>query len=193
MRMDEMPDFGSYTKKELKFVAYITPNKKTILRTMGSDEWEYYPIPLTLCKSKMENALKDRWGSLHEASKQEKHPICNTGCSICTGNRKETYCWSIENGGWITPETERKYDEKITTKCGHTFCKYCWDSTGWFVNHWEVIDKRVFPHIPGHYNHDATSRGKNFIQVFIHARRCPVCNDTIYKDEWYDEIRRRAR
>ena len=175
MRMDEMPDFNSYTKKELKFVAYITPNKKTILRTMGSDEWEYDPIPLTLCKSKMENALKDRWGSLHEASKHEKHPICNTGCSICSGNRKETYCWSIENGGWSLSESESKYEEKFTTKCGHTFCKPCLDTVGWWPDSFYKRPKSKHP-IPNHISH-GRSNG-----ITLHYKKCPDCKTVLYQN-----------
>ena len=50
MSMNEMPNFHSYTKKELKFVSHITPHTNTIIRTRGSEEYEYDPIPLTLCK-----------------------------------------------------------------------------------------------------------------------------------------------
>jgi len=175
MRMDEMPNFNSYTKKELKFVAYITPNKKTILRTMGSDEWEYDPIPLTLCKSKMENALKDRWGSLHEASKQEKHPICNTGCSICTGNRKETYCWSIENGGWSLSESESKYEDKFTTKCGHTFCKPCLDTIHWWPDSFYKRPESKHPN-PNHISH-RRSKG-----ITLHYKKCPECQTVLYQN-----------
>mgnify|MGYP006089319095 FL=1 len=189
MLMDEMPDFNSYTKKELKFVAYITPNKKTILRTMGSNEWEYKPIPLTLCKSKMENALKDRWGSLREASKHEKHPICNTGCSICSGNRKETYCWSIENGGWSLSESESKYEEKFTTKCGHTFCKPCLDTVDWWPDSFYKRPKSKHP-IPNHISHHMSTG------ITLHYKKCPDCKTVLYQnikdllreDYYYNEL-----
>jgi len=160
MLMTEIPDFKSYTKKELKFVAYITPNKKTILRTMGSDEWEYEPIPLTLCKSKMEKALKERWETMQEANKQEKHPICNTGCSICTGKRKETYSWSIETGEWSLSESESKYEDKFTTKCGHTFCKPCLDTIHWW---------------PDSFYKRPKSNG-----ITLHYKKCPDCKTVLY-------------
>jgi hypothetical protein len=189
MIMDEIPDFNSYTKKELKFVAYITPNKKTILRTMGSNEWEYDPIPLTLCKSKMENALKDRWRSLHEASKHEKHTICNTGCSICSENRKETYCWSIENGGWSLSESESKYEEKFTTKCGHTFCKPCLDTVGWWPDSFYKRPKSKHPN-PNHISHHMSNG------ITLHYKKCPDCKTVLYQnikdllreDYYYNEL-----
>ena len=162
MLMSEMPDFSSYTKKEFKFIAYITPNKKTIIRTMGSDDWEYDPIPLTLCKSKMEKALKERWKAMQEANKQEKHPICNTGCSICTGKRKETYCWSIENGGWSLSESESKYEDKFTTKCGHTFCRPCLDTIHWWP--------------------DAIKEGRMSNCITLHYKKCPDCKTVLYQN-----------
>ena len=175
MLANGMPQFQSYTKKELKFVAYITPNKKTILRTMGSDEWEYEPIPLTLCKSKMEKALKERWVSLHEANKQEKHPICNTGCSICAGKRKETYCWSIENGGWSLSESESKYEEKFTTKCGHTFCKPCLDTINWWPDSFYKRPESKHPN-PNHISH-RTNKG-----ITLHYKKCPECKTVLYQN-----------
>ena len=175
MLMNEIPDFKSYTKKELKFIAYITPNKKTILRTMGSDEWEYDPIALTLCKSILERDLKERWETMQEANKQEKHPMCNTGCSICTGKRKETYSWSIETGEWSLSESESKYEEKITTKCGHTFCKPCLDTVNWWPNY---VKQRPISRHPIH-NHVSHYMSRD---VTVHYKNCPVCKKALHED-----------
>ena len=188
MLMTEMPDFQSYTKKELKFVSHITPHTNTTIRTLGQDEYEYEPIPLTLCTSKRANALQTRWETLQNAKKQHKHPICNDGCSICSGKRRETYNWSIEHGEWIMANYDSLYDNKTISKCcGQTFCTPCWVSRQCYCSHYEIIDKILFPDIRG------VSMGRNKVQAFVHYQQCPGCDAKAYVEEWYDRVRRDAR
>ena len=172
---DGLPDFKSYTKKELKFVAYITPNKKTILRTIGPVEWEYDPIPLTLCKSKLEKAMSERWETMQEATKQETQRICDDGCSICTGKRCETYYWSIETGEWILSENDHTYKKKITTKCGHTFCVPCLNTVQWLPNYRKQRPKSIHPN-PNHVSHHMSR------DVTVCYKRCPVCKTDLLED-----------
>ena len=175
MLMTEMPNFDSYTKNELKFIAFITPHKKTILRTIGPEEWEYKPIPLTLCKSKMEKALRERWATMQEANKQQTQRICEDGCSMCTGKRHETYCWSIQKGEWTLSESESKYEEKITTKCGHTFCVPCLDTIYWWPDSFYKRPKSNHP-IPNHISH-GRSNG-----ITLHYKKCPDCKTVLYQN-----------
>jgi hypothetical protein len=187
MLMTEMPDFQSYTKKELKFVSHITPHTNTIIRTLGSEEYEYDPIPLTLCKSKMAKALQVRWDALQSAKKQTKHPICNDGCSICSGKRRETYNWSIEHGDWIMADYDSIYDHKTISKCcKQTFCTPCWVRQQCYCSHYEIIDKTLHPDIRG------VSMGRNKVQAFVHYKQCPECDTKVYLEEWYDRVRRDA-
>ena len=184
MSMNEMPDFHSYTKKELKFVSHITPHTNTIIRTLGSEEYEYDPIPLTLCKSKMAKALQVRWEALQSAKKHTKQVTCTNYCYICCDREYETHNWSIETGDWIRSESARKYDAKTTSECGHTFCTHCWDKIPKICSHYEYLDKDKYPDAFGfQYKH-------NQIQAYVHYQQCPGCNTKVYIEKWYDRARR---
>ena len=184
MSMNEMPNFHSYTKKELKFISHITPHTNTIIRTLGSEEYEYDPIPLTLCKSKMAKALQVRWEALQSAKNHIKQVTCTNYCYICCDRKYETHNWSIETGDWIRSESARNYDDKTTIECGHTFCTHCWDKIPKICSHYEYLDKDKYPDAFGfQYKH-------NQIQAYVHYQQCPGCNTKVYIEKWYDRARR---
>ncbi len=83
----------------------------------------------------------------------------------------------------------KHHDDKTTTKCGHTFCKPCWDKI-LIRSHWELVDKTIYPHIPGFHDPDITCMGEDYIQAWVHCKKCPACNEYEYLEEWYEEIRR---
>jgi hypothetical protein len=184
MLMTEMPNFDSYTKKELKFIAFITPHKNTTLRIMGPEEYEYDPVPLTLCKSKMEKALQVRWEALQSAKNHTKQVTCTNYCYICCERGYETHNWSIETGDWIRSESARKYDPKTTIECGHTFCTHCWNNIPSYCSHYEYLDKDEYPEAVGFpFEH-------NKIQAHVHYQYCPGCNTRVYIEKWYARARR---
>ena len=86
MMSQEIPDFQSYTKKELKLVAYITPYKDTMARISGKRYSGYDPISLTLSKSRLVERLIDRWNTLEAMRHTYYRPPHGEECPICYEN-----------------------------------------------------------------------------------------------------------
>ena len=126
MMSQEIPDFQSYTKKELKLVAYITPYKDTMARISGKRYSGYDPISLTLSKSRLVERLIDRWNTLEAMRHTYYRPPHGEECPICYESPDQFY-WSITKGKWKKKHKLNEYI-KVTTKCNHTYCKKCWDS-----------------------------------------------------------------
>lgn len=130
MQNSECPNFGSFTLKELKFIAFTTPYKKSMYGSYGmrsnklNREYERDPIPMTLSKTRMVKALQERWGSL--GSVREKYNNKSTepdDCPICFESI-QTCSWSWKYSKWsldYIPKTVR-------TTCNHHFCGNCWDN-----------------------------------------------------------------
>ncbi len=82
------------------------------------------PFHLHYVNQKWRRHLRERWATMQEANKQQTQRICEDGCSMCTGKRHETYCWSIQKGEWTLSESESNMKTKITTKWRlHTFSR----------------------------------------------------------------------
>lgn len=129
MKNTECPDFGSFTLKELKVIAYLTPYEKSMQsNTMGNNrlnqKYKRNLIPLTLSKTRMVKALRERWESLHIVRENHsKKPTEMDDCPICFESI-QCCSWSWTHSVWSCDYNVNT----IITKCNHHYCSSCWDN-----------------------------------------------------------------
>jgi len=123
----ERPDFHSYTLKELKIIAYMNPFKYSFdMRTLTglnqkNNEHGYEPIPLTLSRHRMIQALTNRWTDRKIIIEQYNNSPDKEECPICYEPIQNS-CWNYPESHWTTHYTYGT----VRTLCNHHFCGSCW-------------------------------------------------------------------
>jgi len=134
------PDFTSYNYKELKLMCYANPfdNNLAFVRDSRNTinvDIKYFnrvPIPITLSKTRLIRALRDRWHKLRPISEAynkgfDPNDINNDSdvntpdCPVCL----ESIChgvWDFKESKW----TGIYKVNTIKTRCNHHFCNSCW-------------------------------------------------------------------
>ena len=123
----ERPDFHSYTLKELKIIAYINPFKYSFDMPLSTglnqknNEHGYEPIPLTLSRHRMIQALTNRWSGRKTLIEKYNNPPDKEECPICYEPIQHS-CWNYPESHWTTHYTYGT----VRTLCNHHFCGSCW-------------------------------------------------------------------
>ena len=124
----ERPDFHSYTLKELKIIAYINPFKYSFDMPLSTglnqknNEHGYEPIPLTLSRHRMIQALTNRWSGRKTLIEKYNNPPDKEECPICYEPIQNS-CWNYPESHWTTHYTYGT----VRTLCNHHFCGACWE------------------------------------------------------------------
>lgn len=124
------PGFEKFAVNELRYIAWHHAayegaihdwSKKTTQQY--NRKFKFRPIDLTLSKPLLIKELDRRWRNfqpVRDLGKNKPEPTEEDDCPICLECISTTYEWSYNVSNWI------KHDEKIKTKCKHSFCKKCW-------------------------------------------------------------------
>jgi len=142
----ECPDFHSYTLKELKVIALINPFKYNFdsrpahFENRKNKEHGYDPIPLTLSKNRLIQALTNRWKGRKTIIQQYNTPPDEEECPVCY-NPIQYSSWHYAQSCWETDY----WQGTIRTKCNHHFCGSCWNKIKPIRNRYNEPDTKTCP------------------------------------------------
>lgn len=130
MMDDECPKFEILKLNELRYVAWHFAayegavhdwRKKTTQQY--NRKFRFRSIDLSLSKTQLIKELVRRWEGfqpVRDLYENKPETIVDDDCPICLECTTTTYEWSYNISSWV------KHENKVTTKCKHSFCKKCW-------------------------------------------------------------------
>ena len=127
MMDEECPYFYKLRANELRYVAYHFAQYEKAVHCSNQYSTQHYnrkfrlrPIPLSLSKKQMVDALIQRWNGFQSVRDLSKNPpnVDGDDCPICY-EAVASYNWSNVTASWN--------EDCVTTVCKHRFCTKCWD------------------------------------------------------------------